>query len=121
MLLMVLGCHNVIMYHHSTLVLAYLLLSGYDVSVEGYKRRLAGLLVGALLTALVYYHNHRKKTYKRTFKSLFQEFHLSSARSRWQLRLTFTISSAMLIASLLNIPKPMWIGIAAMSVCVPFL
>ena len=120
MLLMVLGCHNVIMYNHSTLVLAYLLLRGYNVTGEMFNKRLAGLFIGALLTAAVYYHNHRKKTYKRTFKSLFKEFDLSSARTKWQLRFTLTISSAMLIASLLDIPKPMWIGIAAMSVCVPF-
>ena len=33
MLLMVLGCHNVIMYNHSTFVLGYLLLLGYDVKM----------------------------------------------------------------------------------------
>ena len=120
MLLMLLGCPNVMMFNHSTLVLAYLLLQGYDVSGEAYNKRLLGLFVGAVITAAVFYRNHRKKTYKRTFKSLFQEFDLSSARTRWQLRLTLTISSVMLIASLLGIPKPMWIGIAAMSVCVPF-
>lgn len=32
MILMVLGCHNVIMSNHSTFVLSYLLLQGYDVS-----------------------------------------------------------------------------------------
>lgn len=120
MLLMVLGCHNVIMCNHSTLVLAYLLLQGYDVSGEMYHKRLLGLFAGAVMTAAVYYRNHRKKTYKRTFKRLFQEFNLSSARTQWQLRFTLTISSAMLIASLLGIPKAMWIGIAAMSVCMPF-
>ena len=120
LLLVILGCHNVIMYNHSTLVLAYLLLQGYDVGGVAYSKRLAGLFVGAVITAAVFYHNHRKQEYKRTFKSLFQEFNLSSARTKWQLRLALTISSAMLIASLLDIPKPMWIGIAAMSVCVPF-
>ncbi|NBH14639.1 FUSC family protein [Lachnospiraceae bacterium] len=120
MLLMLLGCHNVIMYNHSTLVLAYLLLQGYDVSGEMYAKRLSGLFIGAILTAAVFYRNHRKKTYKRTFKNLFQEFDLSSARTQWQLRLTLTISSIMLLASLLGIPKAMWISIAAMSVCVPF-
>lgn len=30
--LMLLGCHNVIMYNHSTFVLGYLLLQGYDVT-----------------------------------------------------------------------------------------
>ncbi len=120
MLLMLLGCHNVIMYNHSTLVLAYLLLQGYDVSGEMYQKRLLGLLGGAILTAIVFYRNHRQTSYKRTFKDLFQEFDLSSSRTKWQLRFTLTISSLMLIASLLNIPKPMWIGIAAMSVCAPF-
>ena len=120
MLLLLLGCHNVIMYNHSTLVLAYLLLQGYDVSGEAYNKRLVGLLVGGVITAVVFYHNHRKQKYKRTFISIFKEFNLSSARTRWQLRFTLTISSAMLIASLLGIPKAMWIGIAVMSVCVPF-
>ena len=32
LLLMILGCHNVIMSNHSTFVLSYLLLQGYDVS-----------------------------------------------------------------------------------------
>ncbi|MCI8494729.1 MAG: FUSC family protein [Lachnospiraceae bacterium] len=120
MFLMVLGCHNVIMSNQSTLVLAYLLFQGYDVSGQGYEKRLAGLFVGALLTAGVFYRNHRKKIYKRTFKNLFQEFDLTSARTQWQLRFTLTISSILLIATLLHIPKPMWIGIAAMSVCMPF-
>ncbi len=120
MLILLLGCHNVIMFNHSTLVLAYLLLQGYDVSGESYHKRLLGLMIGAVLTAAVFYRNHRKKAYKRTFKSIFLEFDLSSARTQWQLRLTLTISSALLIASLLDIPKAMWIGIAVMSVCVPF-
>lgn len=120
MLFMVLGCHNVIMFNHSTLVLAYLLLQGYDVTGEAFERRLAGLFAGAVMTAAVYYRNHRKKVYKRTFKSIFQEFDLSSARTQWQLRFTLTISSALFLASLLHLPKTMWIGIAAMSVCVPF-
>ncbi len=120
LLLMVLGCHNVIMSNHSTLVLSYLLLQGYDVSGNAYKMRLAALLVGAVLSAAVFYRNHRKIKYKRSFKSLFQEFDLASARTRWQLCLTFGVSSVMLIASLMGIPKAMWVGIAAMSVLAPF-
>lgn len=120
MLLMLLACHNVIMYNHSTLVLAYLLLEGYNVAGEAYNQRLIGLLIGAVITAAVFYRNHRKQTYKRTFISLFREFSLSSARTKWQVRHTFTISSIMLIASLLDAPKAMWVGICAMSVCVPF-
>ena len=49
-------CHNVIMFNHSTLVLAYLLLQEYDVSGAAYGRRLAGLSLGASVTAAVFYH-----------------------------------------------------------------
>ena len=118
--LMLLGCHNVIMSNHSTFVLAYLLLQGYDVSGHDYTLRLIGLLVGAASTALILYRNHKKMSYKRSFRHLFQEFDLSSARTRWQIRLPLGVSSAMLIASLLGIPRVMWIGIAAMSVLLPF-
>ena len=43
MLLMIFSCHNVIMYNHSTFVLSYLLLLGYDVSGHDYLMRIAGL------------------------------------------------------------------------------
>ena len=36
LILMIFGCHNVIMYNHSTFVLGYLLLFGYDVSGHAY-------------------------------------------------------------------------------------
>lgn len=120
MLLMLLGSHNVVMFNHSTFVLSYLLLQGYDVSGKAYKMRLIGLFVGAAITSVILYHNHRKITYKRSLKTLFQEFNLSSTRTRWQLRLTFSVSSVMLIAAILGVPKAYWMGIAAMSVTFPF-
>lgn len=120
MLLMILGSHNVVMFNHSTFVLSYLLLQGYDVSGDAYKKRLLGLFVGAVITSVILYRNHRKITYKRSLKDLFEEFDLSSTRTRWQIRLTFGVSSALLIASVLGVPKGYWMGIAAMSVIMPF-
>lgn len=117
--LVLIGCHNIKMCNHSILVLSYLLLQGYDVSGAAYQMRLAGLLAGGLATAFVLYHNHRKIAYPCTFKSIFQEFRPSSDRTRWQLRFSFGISSAMLIASLLGLTKPVWVGIAAISVFLP--
>ena len=108
------------MFNHATLVLSYLLLLGYDVSGEAFHKRLIGLSAGAVLMAVIFYHIHRKQTYKRTFSSLFKEFDLSSARTKWQIRFTFTVSIVLLLGTLLNIPKTMWMGIVAMSVCVPF-
>lgn len=120
LLLMILGCHNVIMYNHSTFVLGYLLLMGYDVTGKAYLLRVEGLLAGMFFCMVVFYKNQKNRPYRRTFLDLFREFDLHSARGRWYLRLTLIVSSAMLIMSLLGLPRAMWAGIACMSVCLPF-
>lgn len=119
-LLMVLGCHNVMMANHSTLVLGYLLLYGYDVTGEAYLQRLAALGVGAILTGIVYYRNHHRQIYKRDFKSLLREFDLRSSRTRWQMTVTIGVSTVLFFAGLLHLQRVMWAGIAAMSVLLPF-
>ena len=119
-LLMILGCHNVIMYNHSTFVLGYLLLYGYDVTGQAYQMRLIGLLAGMLICMAVFYKNQKNRPYRRTFLDLFREFDIHSARNQWYVKLTFIVSSAMLIVTLLGLPRAMWAGIACMSVCLPF-
>lgn len=52
------------MCNHSTLVLGYLLLYGYDVSGGVYVKRLEALIIGALITGIIYFRNHRKKTHE---------------------------------------------------------
>lgn len=120
MLLMIMGCHNVIMYNHSTFVLGYLLLQGYDVTGQDYVLRVIGLLCGMVICMIIFYKNQKNRPYRRTFQDLFYEFNISSARNRWYIKLTFIVSSAMFVMNLLNIPRAMWIGIACMSVCLPF-
>ena len=113
--LMVLGCHNVVMFNHSTLLLSYLLLYGYDVTGALYIQRLIAMGIGAAATLIVYYRNHRKKVYTRSLKDIFREFDVRSLRTRWQITMVFGVTTAMLIAGLLHVPRRMWIGIAAMS------
>ena len=120
LLLMILGCHNVIMYNHSTFVLGYLLLTGYDVQGYAFLLRVIGLFAGMLLCMGIFYKNQKHRPYRRTFSDLFREFDLHSARSRWYLKLTFIVSSAMLFMNLAGLPRAMWAGIACMSVCLPF-
>lgn len=120
LLLMIFGCHNVIMHNHSTFVLGYLLLYGYDVSGRAFEMRVIGLTAGMLVCMAVFYKNQKNRPYRRTFKDLFREFDVRSARNQWYLKLTLIVSSAMLIVSLLGLPRAMWAGIACMSVCLPF-
>lgn len=118
--LLFLGCHNVVMFNHATLVLSYLLLFGYDVSGTAYLYRLAGLLFGFLLTAAVFYRSHKNRPYKRNMQHLFEEFDLASSRTRWYLTLTFGVSTLLFVSQLFGLPRPMWAGIAAMSILTPF-
>lgn len=118
--LMILGCHNVVMFNQSTLLLGYLLLYGYDVSGTQYLQRIAGMAVGGILTGIVFYRNHRHQKYKRTLRHIFEEFDLHSSRTRWQICVTLGVSSVIFFAGLFGLPRAMWAGIAAMSVLVPF-
>lgn len=119
-LLMFLGCYNVKMYNHSTLVLGYLLLYGYNVSGDFYIKRLEGLAVGAIITGIIYYRKHKKKTYDLKIAHFIEEFNIKSDRTKWQLSLTIAISSILLISRLIHLPRPMWAGIAVMSIITPF-
>lgn len=119
-ILMVLGCHNVIYFNHSTLVLGYLLLFGYDATGHDFVMRLYAMLFGFLLTSIVFWRNHKKKTYKRGLKELLDEFNIQSSRSRWQILMALCVSTVMFVVTMLHISRPMWAGIAAMSVLLPF-
>lgn len=114
-----LGCHNPLMFNQSTLVLSYLLLYGYDVTGNTYKMRLLGLGVGACLTCLVFYRNHKQRTYQYCIKDLLKEFDIHSTRTRWQLCQILCVPIVVFIAESLNMPRSMWAGIAAMSAILP--
>lgn len=119
--LVFLSCHNILMSNHSTIVLGYLLLYGYDVnSAAAFSLRLLGLLIGGILTAVVFYRGHKNRTYKRDLHSIFKEFHIHSSRTKWQIAMTFGIATMMFFVEILNLPRAMWVGIAVMSVMLPF-
>lgn len=118
--ILVLTCHNVLMSNHSTFVLGYLLLQGYDVTGDAYRMRLAALASGAVICALIFYKNQRKRIHKRTFGDLFREINLQAVRTQWYIKLTFGISTILLIATALHLPRAMWAAIATMSTLLPF-
>lgn len=118
--LLVLSCHNIIMSNHSTIVLGYLLLMGYEVTGDAYIKRIAGLLFGGIIVAAVFYHKHYKITYRRTFKDLFKEFNPGTLRTQWQLKMALGISLSLFLAEVLHFSRPIWVGIACMSLLQPF-
>ena len=101
-------------------VILYAGVISQTVSGHAYLLRVEGLLAGMVICMAIFYKNQKNRPYRRTFLDLFREFDLSSARNRWYIKLTFIVSSAMLVMSLLGLPRAMWAGIACMSVCLPF-
>lgn len=120
-LITILSCHNIIMFNHFTFVLCYLLLYGYDVTGTTYLARLIVLFIGFLLCASIFYFKHRRQTFKRSFGNLIKEFDLNSSRTQWQMRISLSTASSMLIGHLFHFPRVMWIGIACMSIMVPLI
>lgn len=119
--MMLLGCHNPLMSNQSTIVLGYLLLYGYDVTGSSYRLRVMGLVVGGIMTAIVFYRNHAHRIYKRRLKDVLAEFRMDSLRSKWQISLLLCVSVVICISELFHLPRAMWAGIAAMSAIVPFM
>lgn len=115
----ILACHNIIMFNHFTFVLCYLLLYGYDATGHTYTIRLIALFAGFFLCTGIFYYDHRQQNFKRGFRKLLEEFDLKSSRTQWQIRISLSTSSAMLIGSLFHFPRVMWIGIACMSIMAP--
>ena len=114
------GCARVELFNHSTLVLGYLLLYGYEVSGELYLARLMALAVGCVLTCLIFYHKHRRMENAGSIADLLRGFTLKDAQAQWKLQSALAISIAVFVGELLALPRPMWAGIAAMSVLVPY-
>ena len=112
-------CHNVQMFNHSTLVLCYLLMYGYDVSGSLYRQRVIAMAIGGFATMIVYLRNHHKKSYEMGILDILRDFDIHSMRTGWQITIMLGITSAMLLAGLVHIPRRMWIGIAAMSILTP--
>ena len=119
LLILVLSCHNIYLYNHATFVLGYLLLMGYDVSGEAYIRRSLALMAGAVLVSAVFYINHRKKEFSWGIGGLLRDFFSGDERMRWQIKMALGLSTGMLLASLLGIPRMMWMGFACMSLLPP--
>lgn len=119
LLIVVLSCHNMYMFNHTTFVLGYILLTGYDVSGDAFIRRIFALMAGSILVSLIYYKNHRKDASVYSIGDLFRGLLVFDERTQWQLKMTVGITSGMLMGSFLGIPRVMWIGFSCMTLLSP--
>ena len=116
LLLVILSCHNVNLFNHSTVILCYLLLFGYEAEGKIYIMRILGLMFGAILCSIIIYRHTIKKQYEKGIKNFFSEFDIKIDRSKWQISLAFAISSAIFFAQLFNFQRVMWVGFSVLSI-----
>ena len=115
-LMIILGGYIPQMSNHSTIVLGYLLMFGYDVSGTALKMRVAALALGCLMTAAVFYRNHREKVYHKNVSDIFKEFTNDHARLKWELCEIICVPLVVAIAEMFHTPRSMWAGLAALAV-----
>lgn len=121
LVIVILSCHNMILSNQSTFVLSYLLLYGYEVSsIEGYLSRIIGLAIGGTIVCLVFYFKQRKLKLENTILDIVKDVNLENEHTKWQLKLTLGVCSAMLIGQYLNLPRTMWIGFSCLSILQPY-
>lgn len=120
-LIVLFGCDKIEYYNHAILVLSYLLLLGNPAATaHGILLRMAGLAVGGIWAASLMYRHHRDYRDGRGFIDVIRDFSPTSSGGVWKIQLAFTVSLGMLIGELLGLNRPMWIGIATMSILTPF-
>lgn len=120
LMIVILSCHNMALSNQSTFVLSYLLLYGYEVnSIETYLSRIIGLAVGGLIVALVFYFKQRKLNLENTILDIIKDVNLENEHTKWQLKLTIGVCTAMLIGEYLKLPRTMWIGFSCLSILQP--
>lgn len=120
MAIVVLSCHNVVLANQSTFVLSYLLLYGYEVnSINGYINRVIGLIIGGIIVSLIFYLKQKNIKFENKILDIMKDVSLKNERTKWQLKITLGICSAILIGELMHLPRTMWIGFSCMSILQP--
>ncbi len=120
MAIVILSCYNVNLSNQSIFVLSYLLLYGYQINdVAVYVNRVFALLVGGTIVSVIFYIKQRNTKFENTFSDIIKGVNLNNERTKWQLKFTLGVCSAMLIGDFLNLEKTMWVGFACMSILQP--
>ena len=90
------------------------------ININVYISRVCGLALGGIIVAGVFYIKQRKVKFENKLYDVIKDVNFNNDRTKWQLKLTLAICSALLIGDLLNLPRTMWIGFACMSIVQPY-
>ena len=84
-------------------------------------KRMIGLLAGGILVSAVYVFFHRKTKHRRGILSLLKEVRPTSLRTRFALRLAFSLTLGMFLGDIFALRRTAWICMTINSLVLPFL
>ena len=102
-------------------VVCYIFSQGTPVYEMDLVKRMIGLLAGGILVSIVYVISHRKTKHHRGILSLFKEIHPTSLRTRFALRLAFSLTLGMFLGDIFGLRRTAWICMTINSLVLPFL
>lgn len=113
LIILILSSHEVNYANHFTFLLGYILLWG---NPGDFLTRMLALSCGGIISALVYYRNHRHQQYEHNFKMVINDFCSLNERSLWYLKLSSALALTLYLGILCNFSRTMWIAFTVMSV-----
>ena len=110
------ACHEPLYGGAGLYLFAYMFLYGNPVGGYLLVLRVFEMLLGCLLCGIIFYINHRKKDYGKTFSQIVKDFSLFDPLGKWQFQVTLGLSLGILVGELLQVDRIMWVGCACLTV-----
>ena len=110
------ACHEPLYGGAGLYLFAYMFLYGNPVGGHLLVLRVFEMLLGCLLCGIIFYINHRKKDYGKTFSQIVKDFSLFDPLGKWQFQVTLGLSLGILVGELLQVDRIMWVGCACLTV-----
>lgn len=102
-------------------VVCYIFNQGNPVEGMDFINRVIGLAIGGILVSIVYVIFHKKKHATHGLLSLIHNVHPTALRTRFAIRLAFSLTLGMFIGDLLALPRTAWICMTINSLILPFI
>ena len=91
------ACHEPLYGGAGLYLFAYMFLYGNPVGGHLLVLRVFEMLLGCLLCGIIFYINHRKKDYGKTFSQIVKDFSLFDPLGKWQFQVTLGLSLGILV------------------------
>ncbi|TGY65732.1 FUSC family protein [Dubosiella muris] len=91
---------------------AFIFLTGNPVEGQAFVNRAWMTLIGFVLCALVYAHNHKDQNANVTFWSKIRRFSLYEYKDQWRIRLAVGVGLLLAVFSSIHLERFMWAGFA---------